>query len=160
MFSTEFPLHAMEGDTITCTLPCGMVATARLYRDDSGDSPTDRDDGFWPSLNPKAAGYIGPKAARALAKHMKRAEQTMAAWENDEWYYCGVAVTITRNGGRLTDEFLHALWGIECNYPSTGKRHPNAYLRTVANELLSEAITSANERIDDLCSEHCEGELV
>lgn len=163
MFKTDFPRYATEGESITCELPCGMTATARIYRDDCTDRPDQRQDGFWPSLDPNSAGYIGPKSARALQKATALAQDVMQGWRDDSWFYCGIAVTIshTHSGDSyvLTENrYNHALWGIECNYPTSGKKHPNAYLRTVANELLPEAISAAEERVAEVLAQNCQTE--
>lgn len=139
--------YVCEGDSITCELD-GFTCTARIYRDDCGDTPPERCDGFWPSLDPKSAGYIGPKSKRALAKATWRAQALLDSWKRDEWFYCGVAVSIERAGVQLTGPYDFALWGIECNYPTRGRR--NRYLRTVANELIGEAIDAANAKLDTL----------
>jgi len=139
-----FPAYASEGDSVTIDY-AGFTLRARLYRDDTTDKPDERDDGFWPSLDPKGAGYIGAKSARTLARHMAKAEEVMRAWKADEWFYCGVAVTVERNGVRLTGEFTNALWGVECNYPS---KQGNSYLQTVAGEQADAALDEAWQRID------------
>lgn len=91
-FATHFKTYACEGDTITARLPGGYYATARIVRDDCSDTPDERQDGFWPSLDPKSAGYIGAKSPSTLRKHMARAKEVMRAWLADEWFYCGVCV--------------------------------------------------------------------
>jgi len=57
------------------------------------------------------------------------------AWRNDEWFFCGIVLSVYRGGVKLLDN-ANALWGIECNYPGSD----NSYLATVANELLEEAM--------------------
>jgi hypothetical protein len=147
MFKVNFADYACEGDTISCDLPNGLTATARIYRDDCSDKPDERDDGFWPSLDPKAAGYIGDKSPAALRAARAKAERIMAAWRNDEWFYCGVVVTIRKGDHLLTHEFGNALWGVECNYPAGRKGRVNAYLREVANELLPEAVAESGAEL-------------
>jgi len=149
MFTKDFDRYVCEGDTITCHVD-GFDLTARIYRDDCSDRPDERQDGFWPSLDPQSAGYIGPKSQRTLDRHMARAKAVMNAWLNDEWFYCGVAVTAEKNGITVTDEFSNALWGIECNYPTTRKGNPNTYLREVANEYVSEVLAEAHANIASL----------
>lgn len=73
------------------------------------DSITGTRDGFWPSLDPNSAGYIGAKTKSTLARHMVKARGVLRAWENNDWFYCGIAVTVSRNGVELTDEFSNAL---------------------------------------------------
>lgn len=146
-FKTGFQKYAIAGDTITCVVD-GFTATARIYCDDDTTAPDKRQDGFWPSLNPTNDGYIGDKSQRTLARHLAKAREVMRAWQNDEWFYCGVAVTIERNGIQLAHLYDHALWGVECNYPDSD----NSYLMEVANELLGGAIDDARSKIRTLCA--------
>ena len=37
----------------------------------------------------------------------------LKAWCEDEWSYCGVAVTVSLDGVPLTGKYDHALWGVE-----------------------------------------------
>lgn len=144
MFTTAFNRYACIGDTITCTVD-GFTATATVYRDDCNDKPDQRDDGFWPSKDKNAAGYVLPgdfETAMAKATHV------MKAWQNDEWFYCGVAVTIERDDVRLTKQYAHAVWGIDCNYPDSD----NSYLMTVANELIGDAMEDARAMLQKLCA--------
>ena len=139
-FTQKFSDYVCIGDTITCTV-YGYTVTARISHDENTDAPDARQDGFWPSLYPNDAGFIGAgngwrdrfDAAQA------KAEAVMAAWKNDEWFYCGVILSVVIEGITL-DRFAASLWGIEANYPDSD----NAYLTEVANELLSEAIDAAN----------------
>jgi hypothetical protein len=144
MFTTPFGLFVCVDDTITCDVD-GFTATATVYRDESGDMPDKRDDGFWPSRDPKAAGYVLPENFEA---EQAKAERVMEAWKNDEWFFCGVAVTVAKNDVPLTKRYDSALWGIDCNYPGSD----NAYLLEVANELLSEALDVARETLRKLCT--------
>ena len=142
MFTQKFGRFACEGDSIQCEVD-GFTCRATVYHDDSSDKPDEWDDGFWPSRDPNAAGYVLPKdfdAQQALA------ERVMAAWKNDEWFYCGVAVTVSRADVQLTGRYTNALWGIECNYPDSD----NDYLREVANELLGEALDAARAKVAEL----------
>jgi hypothetical protein len=143
MFTQKFGKYVCEGDTIRCTVGKFEVQ-ARIYRDDCTDAPDKRDDGFWPSKDPKATGYVKPGN---YPKAMHQARKVMAAWINDEWYYCGVALVVEKNGIKLTERYANALWGIECNYPGSD----NAGLSEVANELLGEALAMAKERLATLC---------
>ena len=145
MFTKGFGKYAYPGDTITCTVD-GFDCTATLYFDDCGDTPEERDDGFWPSLDPKSAGYIGPKSKSTLARHMAKAKAVMQAWENNEWWYVGVAVTISKNDVPLTGKYDHACWGVDCNYPGSD----NSYLMDVANEDLHEALKAAKAKLAEL----------
>ena len=146
----DFDQYVCEGDTVTLDID-GFTLTATIYRDDNRDAPDERDDGFWPSLDPDSAGYIGSKSKSTLARHMAFAEHVMQAWRDGEWFYGGVAVTVEREGVQLTDWYDHAVWGLECNYPERNKRHrPNVYLAEAASELIEEALDAARDKIEEL----------
>lgn len=51
------------------------------------------------------------------------------------------------NGVQLVDDYEHALWGIDLNYPNSD----NSYLLEVANDLASEALESAKAKLASLC---------
>lgn len=63
-------------------------------------------------------------------------------WDNDEWCYVGVVLSVFRNGIELSDHAA-SLWGIDCNYNNTS----NAYLSEVAQELESEALDVARAEV-------------
>lgn len=147
-FEKDFDDYACEGDTIeTWDLENGFRIKARIVRDDSMDTPEDRDCGFWPSLDPENAGYIGSSDTAEFDRQLKRALHVLDAWKNDEWFYCGIVLSVEKNGVML-DKHAASLWGIECNYPKNPDEKrpdmpgsfPNYYLREVANELLPQAI--------------------
>ena len=146
-FTQKFDDYVCIGDTITCTVD-GYTFTARI-------APDQRQDGFWPSLYPNDAGFIGAgnvwrdrfDAAQA------KAQRVMAAWKNGEWYYCGVILSVAIDGITL-DRFAASLWGIEANYPDSD----NAYLTEVANELLPEAIAEAKAERARQCAILCQAE--
>lgn len=75
--------------------------------------------------------------------------EVLKAWCDDEWRYVGVAVTVSREGVRLTGNFDHALWGVDCNYPGSD----NSYLTEVANEQLPEALAAARAKVVSLGDE-------
>ena len=147
-FSKSFSNYVCEGDKITGTYE-GWKVTARIARDDSIDAPDERDDGFWPSLDPDECGYIGSNDQAEFERQQANALKVLAAWENDEWFYRGVVISVARPvkvKGRVIDEIVlsdHAasLWGIECNFPESD----NSYLTEVANGLLPEAVEFAGE---------------
>lgn len=58
-------------------------------------------------------------------------------WKNDEWFYGGLAVSVSLNGVELSDHAA-SLWGIDCNFGND-----NSYLAEVAQELQAEAIETA-----------------
>lgn len=65
----------------------------------------------------------------------------IAAWKADEWFFCGIVLSVSRNGVELSDHAA-SLWGIECNFPSR-RKNPNSYLSEVCAELQSEARETA-----------------
>ena len=156
MFTKGFDNYVCDGDQIHCTVD-GFDCTATIYHDDDSTPPDERQDGYWPSLDPKSDGYIGPKSKATLARQMKQAKDVLEAWKKDEWWYVGVAVVVSKAGVQLTGEYDHACWGIEANYPSTKGQirrygNPNKYLTEVANEELGEALTAAKAKLAELCA--------
>ena len=155
-FTQKFDHYVCIGDSITCTVD-GYTVTARIAHDDTPDAPDERQDGFWPSLYHDDAGFIGEGNGwrdRFDAAQVK-AERVMAAWKNDEWFYCGVILSVAIEGLTL-DRFAASLWGIEANYPDSD----NAYLTEVANELLPEAIAEAKAERARQCAILCQTEAV
>lgn len=155
IFLTDFNRFACVGDTIEAKALLGPWSTglrleATIYADDDTSEPDKRQDGFWPSLDPNDCGYIGPKSKATLAKEMRRAQMVMDAWRNDEWRYVGVAVRAWFDDIPLTDEYGHAVWGTEMNYPAKGKANPNRYLRDLANESAYECAREAIRALTDM----------
>ena len=68
-------------------------------------------------------------------------KKQIEAWKNDEWFFVGIVLSISRNGVELSGNAA-SLWGVECNFPSR-RKNPNRYLATVAQELESEALKTA-----------------
>lgn len=145
--------YVCDGDTVNAYVN-GIRFEARIERDDISDRPDERDDGFWPSKDPNAAGYVDPAKYKSA---MARAKQVMAAWENDEWWYVGVVIS-AHVGEVCLDNHLGSLWGIECNYPPKpgsrlGKNKlDNSYLNEIAVELIEENFESALELAKNLRS--------
>lgn len=152
-FAQTFDSFVCIGDSITCELD-GYTVTARITHDETPDAPDECQDGFWPSLYPDNAGFIGAGNGWRDRFHaaQARAERVMAAWKNDDWYYCGVVLSAAIDGLTLTDHAA-SLWGIEANYPDSD----NAYLAEVANELLPEALEAAKAERIRQCAILCEG---
>jgi hypothetical protein len=141
MFTQKFADYVCEGDYIECEVD-GFKCRATLYLDDDTASPPERGDGFWPSQNPNDTGYVSENFDEA----MTRAKEVLKAWETGEWHYYGVAVTVSKKGIPLIGKYIHALWGIEGNYPGSN----NDYLVEVANDILPEAIRTAKDTIKNL----------
>jgi hypothetical protein len=137
---SDFPFadSVDEGDARSCERD-GFTFTARIYRDDCSDRPDERDDGFWPSRDPKAAGYVEPAH---FDTEQAKAEARMAAWERNEWFFIGIAVTAERAGVQLVGRYECALWGIESDC--------GEYIAQVAAELAGEARSVAQEKLNEL----------
>lgn len=127
MSTDKFDSYVCVGDEIECETGPFRV-TARVVFDDHS-SPHDLD---------------GPGCCFDTSDpdHGEENESIIAAWHNDEWFYCGIVLTVelADTGTILTDHGA-SLWGIECNFPGGD----NSYLMDVANELLQEAIDEANQ---------------
>ena len=70
----------------------------------------------------------------------------MDAWREGEWFYCGIVLSVARDGVVL-ESHVASLWGVEANYPGTD----NAYLTAVADELLPDAVEVGREKLMKLC---------
>lgn len=147
-FSERFQSFVCEGDSIRCEAE-GFEIVARIVRDDCPDAPDERQDGFWPSEYIGDPGFIGPGPnwRQRLAEAHAKAEAVMTAWRHDEWFYCGVVISVSREEIVLC-EHAASLWGVEANYPGTD----NSYLGEVANELLPEALDAARAALTRLCA--------
>ena len=147
-FTQRFQTFVCEGDSISCEV-AGFEITARIVRDDCGDAPDERQDGFWPSLYKDAPGFIGPgpNHRQRFAEAQARAEAVMAAWRKDEWFYCGIVLSVALEGVTL-EQNAAALSGIEANYPDSD----NAYLTEVAQELLPAALDAGRAAARRLCA--------
>lgn len=84
--------------------------------DDCRDKPDERQDGFWPSRDPKAAGYVDPAQ---FDHEQAKAEARMKAWHDDVWYYLGVIarahIMVPSGQGSFVTYTLDSpgIWGIE-----------------------------------------------
>jgi len=147
-FTERYSDFVCEGDSISCEV-AGFEIIARIVRDDCGDAPDQRQDGFWPSLYKDAPGFIGPgpNHRERFAQAQAKAEAVMEAWRKDEWFYCGIVLSVALEGVTL-ERNAAALFGIEANYPDS----ENAYLTEVAEELLPEALDAARAAARRLCA--------
>jgi len=146
-FTDTFEPHVCEGDSIACETD-GFRIVARIMRDACAGAPDERQDGFWPSLIKDAPGFIGPgrNFRTRYAEAQAKAEPVMAAWHKDEWFYCGIVLSVSLEGVAL-DEHAASLWGVEANYPGTD----NSYLTEVAHELLPDALDAGRAAASRLC---------
>ena len=137
-FTQTFGSYVCLGDSITCELGEYEI-TARICHDDTPDRPDQRQDGFWPSLIKTDAGFIGrDKTLEDFMREQAKAQAIMDAWKNEDWFYCGIILSVKMQDVELTDHAA-SLWGLEANFPDS----KNEYLSEVANELLSEALLAA-----------------
>ena len=67
------------------------------------------------------------------------------AWRNDNWFFCGVVLSVWKNGVCLSDNAA-SLWGVECNFPNAS----NDYLLEVIKELENEALKEAENILQKL----------
>ena len=107
----KFDSYACEGDSISWDKD-GYHITATIERDDD-TKPTDSD-------------CYSPLKIKQ--------------WRNDEWFFCGIVLSVSFNGIELSDHAA-SLWGIDCNYNARSNR----YLSTVAKDLESEALEAAKQ---------------
>lgn len=122
MFTDKFDSFVCIGDTIETEVD-GFTITARVEFDDCYGI----DDDDVHNSDQSVTGCSDEQNETLIANRQ--------AWYNNDWWYGGVVVCVSKNGVVL-DEHAASLWGIEVNYP-TGD---NSYLTEIANELLSEAV--------------------
>lgn len=92
-------------------------------------------------------GGEGKTAGERAANAVERDFKYLQAWCNDEWFYVGVAVTVSRDGVQLTDDYDHACWGIDAN-----SGEDNNYLAEVANDYINQALDAARQRARELAA--------
>lgn len=96
-----------------------IVITRLLEDDDSGDRPDERDEGFYPSLDASAAGYVGAGNEHDYNRQMDIARRRIALFDNGIWNYVGVRavanISIAIGGNSICTYQLKSagLWGIE-----------------------------------------------
>lgn len=133
-FTERFDKFACTGDVIRVTIG-EFEAVARIeYDQDTGIDDTD----CYPEE------YSTEIFGDDTPKHRACFEAALAArraWERSEWFFCGVVVTIYRDGQQVGTPW--SLWGLECNFPGSD----NSYLTEVANELLVDALAEAKKKM-------------
>ena len=67
--------------------------------------------------------------------------EQIKAWRNNEWFFGGIVLSVSRNGVELTDHAA-SLWGVYCNMGED-----NDYLSEVCEDLQDEAIDIAREEV-------------
>ena len=120
-FTEQFDRFVCVGDTITTEI-YGYTVVAEIQFDDQ----THIDDCDSHNTDQSIRGCDDEQQKQLLAAR--------EAWFNDEWFYCGVVLSISSKKTTFSG-CQQSLWGIGCNYPGT----TNEYLTEVANELLPQA---------------------
>ena len=65
-------------------------------------------------------------------------EEQIASWQNDDWFYCGVILSVYKAGVCLSANAV-SLWGVECNFPNAS----NSRISDIVEELETEALQEA-----------------
>ena len=65
-------------------------------------------------------------------------EEEINQWERDNWFYCGVILSVYKAGVCLSANAA-SRWGVECNFPNVS----NSYLSDVVMDLETEALQEA-----------------
>lgn len=151
MFEGTFPgaNNVRSGASIRAIVD-GIEYTATIHRDDDAGKPEDRDEGFWPSLDPSAPGWIGNNPRKPFDQQMAECEEVMRRYRAGKMIYCGVVVTARKAGIELVREYECALWGVDINWP----HGDNGYLVEVANELFEEARAMAQANLAKQIERH------
>ena len=90
---------------------------------------------------------VGPFTIRAVIEHDSDTkptdfdcydEEQIAAWRRDDWHFVGLVLQVYAGDIQL-DRCAASLWGIDCNLGV------NTHITDIANELLPEALDTAQE---------------
>jgi hypothetical protein len=90
----------------------------------------------------KAGKRHGESRRAYAARAVETDFEYLKGWCDDDWHWVGVDVTVSKAGIELTEEFDHALWGIES---LSGE-----YCTEVAEEYAVEALEAAKHRLLEL----------
>lgn len=69
-------------------------------------------------------------------------EKDIAAFKDDAWFYCGILISVSKNGIELC-QHAASLWGIDCNFPGSD----NSNLSEAAQEMQGEALEEAKKEL-------------
>lgn len=72
-------------------------------------------------------------------------EEEIKQWERDNWFYCGVILSVYKAGVCLTNNAA-SLWGLECNFPNAS----NSYISDIVKELETEALQEGESILQKL----------
>lgn len=146
-FKQKFSRDVDEGDYLEVTVEGRYWCRATIHRDDQ-DAWKDEDQ--YKAVNHRRDYKTVGQWLKACGKDAV----AKAAFERDEWWWCGVVLEVRlhdpnedpcwADAVQLVEPYDNALWGMEANYPNFDKRRqPNAHLTETANDLLSEAVAVA-----------------
>ena len=127
-----FSRYVCIGDSVSIEVD-GFEVVARIENDE--DSRIDDDDHHCADQN--VTGCDDEQFARLL--------KARRAWNNDEWCYCGIALSVRRSGVTL-DDHAASRYRVEMNYPGRN----NGYLSVCADEMLDEAIERGRAILETL----------
>jgi hypothetical protein len=68
-------------------------------------------------------------------------EKDIKAWRNDDWFYCGLVLSVSYKGLELSTHAA-SCWGLECNIIDN-----NLHLTEMAHELKHEAIEEGKKEL-------------
>lgn len=137
-FPLGFGSFVVVGDCITADID-GFTVKARIEFDD--DTKIDDDDVH--NVDQGVTGCNDEQQAKLLEARDK--------WFADEWFYCGVVLSVSKNGITLVDYAEGSIWGCDCNYPGD-ERTRNGYLTEYANEGIESALAEARAVLAQLCN--------
>lgn len=139
----QFNRYVCPGDSVRCEVD-GFRVVATI----ESDNHSHIDDNDCHNEDQSVTGCNDEQFSRLLTAR--------TAWFNDEWFYCGVVLSVYF-GEHLIDDHAASLWRIEANYPaSDGNDNPNSYLAEVANEMLDEAVESGKSQLEKIVSSYLE----
>jgi len=127
-----FSRHVCVGDSVSIEVD-GFEIVARLECDE--DAHIDDDDHHCGDQG--VTGCDDEQFAKLLGARR--------AWNNDEWCYCGILLSVRRSGVTL-DDHAASMYRVEMNYPGGN----NGYLSVCADEMLDEAIERGRAILETL----------
>jgi len=136
IFKEGFRPFVCVGDTITAEWE-GFIFTAIVEYD--------------PHMKPHDLDAPGCCYDTKDPEYGKSAQEIIATWEKDEWFYCGIRIDLEDVDGWVK-EGAATLWGVDCNFPARlcdKSSVDNKYLTEVANELANEALDVIEKRKSD-----------
>jgi len=127
-FTEQFDGYVVPGESISIEIS-DVKFKATIYHDP--DAHIDDDDSH--NVDQNVTGCNADQQTKLL--------EARRAWQDDEWFYCGVVVVASVDGIEIAEE---SLWSIEANYPESD----NSYLTEVASDLLNEVIPAVKVELE------------